>query len=171
MVWLALKGRFDVISIIVPLEVGTKNCKQDNFMFSVYFHDDYFSILKLLPRNLCKEERLLQYLPSLKTDSTVRVILTSILRQTMITSTDPKEKSIVLRSKFVAAIIMIFHMVSATVLISILRARKLRYFGNLIRLKAGFHLCGCGRATRAIARRQSRKTIARLRDQGPEHAY
>ena len=32
-------------------------------------------------------------------------------------------------------------------------------------------MCECGRATRAIARRQSHKPVARLREQGPEHAY
>ena len=39
------------------------------------------------------------------------------------------------------------------------------------RLKAGFHLCECGRANRAAVRRQSREPVARLYDQGPEHAY
>ena len=38
-------------------------------------------------------------------------------------------------------------------------------------LKAGFHLCACCRADRATVRRQSREPGARLRDQGPEHAY
>ena len=39
------------------------------------------------------------------------------------------------------------------------------------RLKAGFHLCDCGRATRVIDRKQSREPVARLRDQWLEHAY
>ena len=37
--------------------------------------------------------------------------------------------------------------------------------------KTGFHLCECGRANRATVRRQSREPVARLFDQGPEHAY
>ena len=40
-----------------------------------------------------------------------------------------------------------------------------------MRVKAGFHLCECGRADRATVRRQSREPVARLRYQGPEHAY
>ena len=38
-------------------------------------------------------------------------------------------------------------------------------------LKAGFHLCECGRATRVIDRQQSREPVARMRDQWLEHAY
>ena len=38
-------------------------------------------------------------------------------------------------------------------------------------IKAGFHLCDCGRATRVIDRKQSREPVARLRDQWLEHAY
>ena len=39
------------------------------------------------------------------------------------------------------------------------------------RLKVGFYLCECVRVNRATVRSQPREPVARLRHQGPEHAY